>query len=94
MLNVCKVARDNRRFNIHHDAVLRELVAFVSAYLHPSAKLTTDLGSYSFPQHIVTTDLRPDVVWWEDESRKICLLELTICFETSFAEAAERNMKT
>ena len=53
--------------------------------------LSSDLGQYSFPQHIVATDLRPDVVWWNDTARKLCLLELTVCFETSFEEAAQRK---
>ena len=91
VLNICRVARDERRFNSRHDAVLREIVALISAYLPPSVSISSDLGSYSFPQHIVSTDLRPDVVWWDDETRKLCLLELTVCFETSFEEAAQRK---
>ena len=34
--------------------------------------------------------MRPDVVWWDDTRKKICLVELTICFE-SFQNAAERK---
>ena len=52
--------------------------------------LSTDLGSYHFPQHIVSTDLQPDVVWWDDTRKTICLVELTICFG-SFQSAAERK---
>ena len=37
------------------------------------------------------TDLRPDIVWWDDSLKKIELIELTICFETSFEHAAERK---
>ena len=66
-------------------------MALISAYLPPSASISSDLGSYSFPQHIVSTDLRPDNVWWDDETRKLCLLELTVCFETSFDEAAQQK---
>ena len=90
-LNICKVARDARKFNIRHDAVLTEIVSIISAYMPATAELTTDLGSYTFPQHIVTTDLRPDIVWWDDTSRKLCMVELTVCFETLFNEAAERK---
>ena len=39
----------------------------------------------------MATDLRPDVVWWDDKARNLCLLELSVCFETSFKEAAQRK---
>ena len=57
----------------------------------PPVKYTADLGSYSFPQHIVSTDLRQDIVWWNDSSKTIVILELTIPFETSFQPASERK---
>ena len=85
------MARDERRFNNRHDAVLWEIVPLISAYLPPSVSISSNIGSYSFPQHIVSTDLRPDVVWWDDETRKLCLLKLAVCFEISFEEAAQRK---
>ena len=36
VLNICRVVRDKRRFNSRHDAVLRDIVALISAYLQPS----------------------------------------------------------
>ena len=39
----------------------------------------------------MSTDLRPDVVLWDDKTKKLCLLELTVCFETSFEEATQRK---
>ena len=91
VLNTCRAARDGRRFNARHDAVLTEIASLLSAYIRPSANLSADLGSYDFPHHIVPTDLRPDIVWWDDSLRKMMLIELTICFETSFQHAAERK---
>ena len=46
---------------------------------------------YSFPQHIVTTDLRPGLVIWNDTSKSIIITELTIAFETAFEHAHERK---
>ena len=86
ILNACRVAGDERRYNPRHDAII---VSFLSANSSPTAHLTSDLGSYAFPQHIVATDLRPDIVWWDDSSNKILLIELTVCFESSFRKAAE-----
>ena len=55
--------------------------------------MAVDIGEgYAFPMHIVPTDLRPDLVWWEDDARVLYLLELTVCYETTFGEAAGRKM--
>ena len=92
VLNTCMVALEGRRFNALHDTILKEIVSFLSQRTtSPSAHLSADLGSFSFPHHIVPTDLRPDIVWWDDSLRKILLIELTICFKTSFQNAAERK---
>ena len=31
------------------------------------------------------------MVWWDDSQKQLWLLELTVCFETSFEEARERK---
>ena len=31
-------------------------------------------------------------MWWDDSKKKLCLIELTVCFETSFNDARERKM--
>ena len=41
---------------------------------------------------LVPTNLRPDLVWWEDDARVSYVVELTVCYETNFGEAAERKM--
>ena len=92
VLNACGgAARNARRFNTCHDAVLEEIISLLSAYTEPPAKLSADLDNYNFPHHIVPTDLCPDIVWWDDQLRRIVIAELTISFETSFKQAAERK---
>jgi len=91
ILNACRVARDARRYNIRHDAVLEKIALTISNNLPANVRFTSDLGNYNFPQHVVATDLRPDLVWWDESSQKLWLAELTVCFETSFLEAAERK---
>ena len=66
VLNTCSVARDQRRFNARHDVVLGEIIATVKEALPPTYHLTADTGSYNFLHHIVPTDLRLDLVWWND----------------------------
>ena len=91
VLNSCQVALQERRYNACHDAILTEIASLLSTYTPTTANLSADLGTYIFPHHIVPTDLRPDIVWWDDSVRKILLIELTVCFESSFQHAAERK---
>ena len=92
VLNTCSVACDDRRFNGQHDSLFREIVSIITTYLPSTACITSDLGEYSFPQHIVATDLRPDIVWWDDNVRSLYAVELTVPFETSFEKATERKI--
>ena len=89
VLNSCKVARDERRYNPRHDTILSLISSFLSSKIPSTSHLTSDLGLYAFPQHIVSTDLQPDIVCWDSSLKKIFLIELTVCFETSFQHAAE-----
>ena len=74
VLNSCKATLDLRRYNIRHDSVLTAHYESITQHLPESASSTIDLGDkYAFPTHIVSTDLRPDIVWWDDTCRSICL---------------------
>ena len=92
VLNMCPVTLQARRFKHCHDAMLRQIVYTISSHLQPTAQLTSDLSDYHFPHHITPTTQRPDVVWWDDSKKKLCLIELTVCFETLFNDARERKM--
>ena len=90
VLNNCAVARDLGRYNHRHDAILQEIAAVVEPKLSPPTMLTVDIDdSYNFPLHIIATDLRPDMVWWDDTHRSLCL---TVCFESNFEDAAQRKI--
>ena len=53
---------------------------------------SADLGSVlSFPQNIVYTGLRPDIVLWSDQIKKVVLVELTVPWEENIEEAYERK---
>ena len=92
VLNNCAVARDLRRYNRRHDAVLQEVVESVVPHLPRTSSWTADISdNYCFPVHITPTDLRPDLVWWDNTTRVLCLVELTVCYETNYDEAALRK---
>ena len=56
-----------------------------------ATNLTTEIDEYAFPTHIVSTDLPPDIVWWDDQQKSLMFVELTISYETNFNDAAERK---
>ena len=86
------MARELRRYNVRHDVVLKEIAAAIQSYLSPSSVLSIDIhDTYEFSLHIVSTDLRPDIVWWNTQNRSLCLVELTVCFENNFEDAARRK---
>ena len=90
VLNQCSVALQIRRYNTRHDVVLQAIVRGIKPLLSEENKLVADLPdyqSYIFPPQISHTDLCPDLVIWKDKTRSICLVELTICYETRFDEA-------
>ena len=88
----CTVARDLQRYNIRQDAVLQEIAVAIRSYIPTTSVLTADIGEgYAFPLHIVPSDLRPDIVWWDENSRSLRLAELTVCFESNFEDAALRK---
>ena len=91
ILNHCSVALQRRRYNKRHDDILMSLYSFVSNHLPPGHQVTADLPDqcYSFPQDVATTDCRPDMVVWSDQS--ITLNELTIPFESGMEAAALRK---
>ena len=91
VLNACNTALNLRRYSERHDAVLTELYQSIKPLLPPSVSITADLTNYCFPHHITSTDLRPDMVCWDDTQKKVWFIELTVCFETGFLAAADRK---
>ena len=83
-----------RRYDQRHDEVLREIVTYLSG--HQSAadyQMVADLDSdtYTFPIHICSTTERPDIVMWNEKTKTVYLIELTVCFDENFADASMRK---
>ena len=92
VLNNFSMALQLCRYNERHDDVLKVIASSIQNNLPSTTKLTTDLGGeYLFPSHIAPTDLHPDIIWWDDTSRTITLIELTVCFESCFDDAKQRK---
>ncbi|KAI7802934.1 polyprotein, partial [Triplophysa rosa] len=55
-------------------------------------QMKADLGKQlRFPEHIVETTLRPDIVLFSDARKQVVLLELTVPWEVRMEEANERK---
>ena len=68
VLNCCSVARELRRFNQRCDGVLGIMADVIKEKLLLSTHFSADVGSdFNFPLHITPTDLKQDIVWWNDE---------------------------
>ena len=80
VLNNCKDALDLRQYDDGHNQVLQAMANIIQDHLPSSTSMTVDLSDgYSFPTHIAATDLRPDIVWWNDDQKILTLVELTVC---------------
>ena len=91
VLNNCPVALKLRRYNKWHDMVLAAIADFVRQHLSSDTRLSVDIGDqFQIPEHILVTDLRPDLMWWNDNEQAIVIAELTVCFE-SFELAVSRK---
>ena len=56
----------------------------------PDWQLMVDLGSrLKFPENIVATNLRPDLLLISNKTKQIIMWELTVCWEENFESANE-----
>ena len=96
VLNNCETALQHWRYNQRHDEVLKEIASFINVNLQVSQNMIADLSSqtYSLPSHLPCTDLRPDIIWWDELSKRTVIVEFTICFNTLFKQAARGGKKS
>ena len=91
----CPVALQLRRYNVRHDDVLRVIFMLLKEHLPANHSIIADLQDqpiYVFPPHVARTDLRPDIVIWNDVTRSVLLFELTVCHESNFVDAHQRKV--
>ena len=55
--------------------------------LPTSTAASQPVNHTSFPPQIAHTDLRPDLVLWNANRKRVGLIKLTICYETRYEEA-------
>ena len=94
ILNNCQKALNLRRYTIRHDAVLQVIHQSIRDHLPDQYSCTVDLPEhgYHFPVHIHPNNgLRPDIVLWSTVLRHVCIIELTVCYESNVNDARQRK---
>ena len=72
--------------------MLQVIAEVVKEVIPTTASISVDLDNqYQFLSHITNTDLRPDIVWWDEDAKTVTLLELTVPYDTLMEEAVERK---
>lgn len=93
VLNACQISLSDHRFTNRHNEILLKIAHFIqdnTKYWIMIVDHPTKV--YRRPTFLVS-DLRPDIVLWSDERRQVRLVELTVCFDTSFENATERKRR-
>ncbi|XP_051969484.1 LOW QUALITY PROTEIN: uncharacterized protein LOC127634119 [Xyrauchen texanus] len=91
-----------------HSRPSKQAITFVRAGEQPKPAANTSAGilatardwqllvdlerQLKFPNHVVTTSLRPDVVLLSESTKQVVLLELTVPWEDRLEEAFERKL--
>ncbi len=96
VLNNCKVMLDQGRYTWRHNSVLNSMYNYFISAKPDNLEIFCDLpdmlpGISTIPSDILTTNLRPDLVIINRQSKNILLLELTIPFDSNITSAHERK---
>ena len=89
ILSNCSVALDQGRFTWRHDSVLSSIINLVRPHLMQGMILFSDMPGYqaphggTIPPHIITTNLKPDIVIIDEDSRRVIIFELTCPWDTN-----------
>ena len=92
ILNFCSVSLTQGRYTWRHNSVLNHIANTIQQHKPSNLEVFSDIAGLdinggTIPPDILVTQSRPDLVLLNRETKTICLLELTCCFERN-AEAA------
>ena len=79
VLNNSSVARDSRRYRyVRQYSILSAISETVRCNITQTTMTADISNTYEFPLLIIPTDLRPNLVWWDEAHKSITLVELTV----------------
>ena len=89
ILSNCSVSLDQGRFTWRHNSVLMSIIDLIRPHLSQGMVLYSDMPGYqaphggTIPPHIIATNLKPDIVIIDEDSRKLVIFELTCPWDTN-----------
>ena len=86
ILNFCSVSLTQGRYTWRHNSVLNHIAITIQQHKPSNLEVFSDIAGLdinggTIPPDILVTQSRPDLVLLDRETKTICLLELTCCFE-------------
>ena len=92
ILNSCTIALRQRRYDQRHNLVLQQIVDFLHQHTTPDTRVTADLPNEDYTSHpFMLSNLKPDIIMWNAETKSVSFLELTVCFDTNAPAASQRK---
>ena len=89
ILSNCGIALEQGRFTFRHNSVLCSMIDLVRPYLNHGMVLYSDIPGFqaphggTIPPHVLTTNLKPDVVVINEVLRKVVVFELTCPWDSN-----------
>ena len=98
ILNNCKRALEQERYNFRHDSILKYIVSSLQEVKPANISCYADLPEHTVnggtvPPDILPTAERPDLVIVDDDHKSVLIGELTVPFESNTKSARQRKME-
>ena len=93
VLNGCLRALQGRRYDARHNEVLQEIARHLENHFNlVEYQLLADLDSdYTFPPQLCPTTEKPDIVIWNERTKVVYLMELTVCFDENLLRPVKES---
>jgi hypothetical protein len=91
VLNSCNVSLNHWSYDSRHNIILQRIAGIIEGKLS-NFRLIADLLQYPYQRPLfLTSDLRPDILIWNEDLMKLYIIELTVCYDTLAKNAEERK---
>ena len=90
VVSSCNVYLEQSRFTWRHDSILKTLAKYLSS-IKKNSLIYADIESFDNPSIISGPDDRPNMIVLNNTKDKICVVEITVGFETNIAKNCKRN---
>ena len=90
VVSTCNVHLEQRRFTWRHNSILKTLAEYLSS-IKKNYLIYADIEGFDNPSVITGPDDRPNMIVINNTKDKICVVELTVGFQTNIAKNCKRK---